>query len=141
MGVSWYEAAAYAEFAGKSLPTLYHWLRAADPNLVSYIIPSSNFSSDDPAPVGNYPGMGPYGAYDLAGNAEEWCWNETEDKRYIMGGSFQNPSYMFPIPQIQSHLGSLGIERLPLYPIGRDPRRGSLQQKSSWDGHSHISRS
>src|SRR5262249_1313071 len=24
-GVSWYEAAAYAEFSGKSLPTLYHW--------------------------------------------------------------------------------------------------------------------
>ena len=28
-GVSWYEAAAYAEFAGKSLPTIYHWYRAA----------------------------------------------------------------------------------------------------------------
>ena len=28
-GVSWYEAAAYAEFAGKSLPTVYHWSRAA----------------------------------------------------------------------------------------------------------------
>ena len=28
-GVSWYEAAAYAEFAGKSLPTIYHWSRAA----------------------------------------------------------------------------------------------------------------
>ena len=24
-GVSWYEAAAYAEFKGKSLPTIYHW--------------------------------------------------------------------------------------------------------------------
>ena len=28
-GVSWYEAAAYAEFAGKSLPTAYHWTRAS----------------------------------------------------------------------------------------------------------------
>ncbi|HVI23919.1 MAG TPA: protein kinase, partial [Myxococcales bacterium] len=28
-GVSWYEAAAYAAFAGKSLPTVYHWHRAA----------------------------------------------------------------------------------------------------------------
>ena len=27
-GVSWYEAAAYAEFAGKSLPTVHHWFRA-----------------------------------------------------------------------------------------------------------------
>src|SRR5206468_3689667 len=24
-GVSWYEASAYAAFAGKSLPTVYHW--------------------------------------------------------------------------------------------------------------------
>ena len=30
-GISWYEAAAYAEFAGKSLPTIYHWNRAAGP--------------------------------------------------------------------------------------------------------------
>ena len=28
-GVSWYEAAAYAKFAGKSLPTIYHWLAAS----------------------------------------------------------------------------------------------------------------
>jgi len=28
-GVSWFEAAAYAEFAGKSLPTAYHWTLAA----------------------------------------------------------------------------------------------------------------
>jgi formylglycine-generating enzyme required for sulfatase activity len=28
-GVSWYEAQAYARFAGKELPTLYHWDRAA----------------------------------------------------------------------------------------------------------------
>lgn len=28
-GVSWYEAAAYAEFAGKNLPTVYHRWRAA----------------------------------------------------------------------------------------------------------------
>src|SRR5262249_34100089 len=27
-GVSWYEAAAYAEFTGKSLPTLHHWQAA-----------------------------------------------------------------------------------------------------------------
>jgi serine/threonine protein kinase len=28
-GVSWYEAAAYAVFAGKLLPTIYHWYRAS----------------------------------------------------------------------------------------------------------------
>jgi len=28
-GVSWYEAAAYAEFVGQSLPTVYHWYLGA----------------------------------------------------------------------------------------------------------------
>ena len=28
-GISWYEAMAYAEFAGKSLPTVYEWFEAA----------------------------------------------------------------------------------------------------------------
>jgi eukaryotic-like serine/threonine-protein kinase len=28
-GVSWYEAAAYAKYAGKHLPTVFHWVRAA----------------------------------------------------------------------------------------------------------------
>ena len=31
-GVSWYEAAAYAEFAGKSLPTLAQWYQVAPPD-------------------------------------------------------------------------------------------------------------
>jgi eukaryotic-like serine/threonine-protein kinase len=30
-GISWYEAAAYARFRGKTLPTIYHWARAAFP--------------------------------------------------------------------------------------------------------------
>jgi formylglycine-generating enzyme required for sulfatase activity len=38
-GISWYEAAAYAEFAEKSLPTAYHWDRAAGPQYANYIIP------------------------------------------------------------------------------------------------------
>ena len=29
VGVSWYEAAAYARWAGKALPTVYHWSGAA----------------------------------------------------------------------------------------------------------------
>ncbi len=44
-GISWYEAAAFAEFAGKSLPTIYHWNRAAGPFSASFIVPASNFGS------------------------------------------------------------------------------------------------
>ena len=60
-GVSWYEAEAYAEFIGKSLPTVFHWFRAADMGIYSDILPASNFSRKGPAKVGTYPGMGPFG--------------------------------------------------------------------------------
>ena len=43
-GISWFEAAAFAEFVGKSLPTLYHWYRAANVDeLSSDILRLSNF--------------------------------------------------------------------------------------------------
>ncbi len=37
-GVSWYEAAAYADFRGKQLPTIYHWYRAADPRTATFVL-------------------------------------------------------------------------------------------------------
>ena len=43
-GVSWYEAAAYAEFRGKSLPTLRHWVQAAGTPQGGSIIPLSNLA-------------------------------------------------------------------------------------------------
>jgi hypothetical protein len=43
-GVSWYEAAAYAEFAKKSLPTVHQWQNAALRWFTSDIATLSNFS-------------------------------------------------------------------------------------------------
>jgi formylglycine-generating enzyme required for sulfatase activity/cephalosporin-C deacetylase-like acetyl esterase len=95
-GVSWYEAAAYAEFAGKSLPTLYHWYKAAEPTAGLYIIPLSNFGTAGPAPVGKYRGVTSAGVYDMAGNVKEWCWNETGDGlRFLLGGAWNESSYLF----------------------------------------------
>jgi eukaryotic-like serine/threonine-protein kinase len=102
-GVSWYEAAAYAEFAGKSLPTIYHWNRAAGPFSASFIVPASNFGGAGVVPVGSKQDMSPWGNYDMAGNVKEWIWNEAESgKRYVLGGGWDEPTYMFIDPDAQS---------------------------------------
>ena len=104
-GVSWYEAAAYAAFAGKSLPTGYHWGVARGeytpmvlfPQLGGFALlaPFSNFLGKGPVPVGSLPGLTPYGAFDMAGNVREWCSNETRQGRLIRGGAWGDNTYMF----------------------------------------------
>jgi predicted esterase len=102
-GISWYEAAAYAEFGGKSLPTIYHWNRAAGPFSASFIVPASNFSGSGVVPVGSKQDISPWGNYDMAGNVKEWIWTEAESgKRYVLGGGWDEPTYMFIDPDVQS---------------------------------------
>jgi hypothetical protein len=96
-GVSWYEAAAYAVFARKDLPTAFHWRVAAGyadfTGNFADILNVSNYSGKGLARVGSYQGLGPSGTYDMAGNAKEWCSNETGDRRFILGGGWDEPSY------------------------------------------------
>jgi formylglycine-generating enzyme required for sulfatase activity len=102
-GISWFEAAAYAEFAGKSLPTIYHWNRAAGPFSAATIVPASNFGGAGVLPVGSKPDMSPWGNFDMAGNVKEWIWNEADSgKRYVLGGGWDEPNYMFVDPDAQS---------------------------------------
>ena len=96
-GISWYEAMAYAEYAGKSLPSLFHWIFAACPGRGDLINPSSNFLGTGPEPRGANKGIGVYGTYDMAGNVREWCMNNTSGKndRFILGGAWDELPYNF----------------------------------------------
>src|SRR5216684_3154161 len=109
-GVSWFEAAAYAEFAGMSLPTVYHWYKAADVRIYSDSVKFSNFGGNGPVRVGSLRGINPYGTYDMAGNVKEWCHNQSGDRRFILGGGFGEATYMFVDEDAQSPW-----DRLPTY--------------------------
>ena len=103
-GLSWFEAAAYAVFAGKSLPTLHQWYAAASPGeLYSEIIRISNSDGTGPVAVGTRDGLAPFGSYDMAGNAKEWVANTVSgtSRHYILGGGWNEPGYRFGEPDAQ----------------------------------------
>ena len=95
-GVSWFEATAYAEFVGKSLPTIYHWDRAALTWASSTIVPQSNLGSSGPQSVNSFRSMNRFGTYDLSGNVREWCVNQSSrGGRFILGGGWNDLAYAF----------------------------------------------
>jgi serine/threonine protein kinase len=105
-GVSWFEAVAYCRYRGRELPTAYHWHRAANSvlefweSLTSAIVHSSNYSGHGLEPVGRLGSLGPFGTYDMAGNAREWLWNQgSAGRRMIAGGAFNDRPYQYNTPE------------------------------------------
>ena len=91
MGVSWYEAMAFAKFANKELPTVYHWENASQHELAGKITTGQIFDrfhfGDMPLPPSQLLDHGIYGTTGTGGNANEWTRNATESNdRFILGG-------------------------------------------------------
>lgn len=110
--ITWHEAAAYAAWRGKRLPTIFEWEKAARDGLFTHSTPitmpwgpvdtgqsaegRANFKSDGAVPVDRFEfGMSPYGCYQMAGNVSEWCRNETGEGFMTAGGSWGDLSYLF----------------------------------------------
>ncbi|HSN72054.1 MAG TPA: dienelactone hydrolase family protein, partial [Steroidobacteraceae bacterium] len=42
--------------------------------------------------------VGPHGTYDMAGNAREWLWTQGSAGRWVAGGAFDEPRYLYLQP-------------------------------------------
>jgi len=99
-GVSWHEAAAYASFVGKELPTLYHWYQADHGGAIglidSAVLPSANFGGKGPRASTESRTIGAFGAVDMAGNVREWVSTPTDKgQRIAVGGSWLEVYYQY----------------------------------------------
>lgn len=105
VGVDWFDAYAYAAWAGKALPTEAQWERAARGGLESAAFPwgdgenservaNTNLEAGEravdlpeadhghaPKPVGSFAPNG-FGVYDATGNVEEWCRDWYDESYY-----------------------------------------------------------
>ncbi|MBL8150090.1 MAG: formylglycine-generating enzyme family protein, partial [Blastocatellia bacterium] len=143
-GIDWQQAASYAKWAGKRLPTEIEWEYAArgkDGRAYPWgddwkegAAVSKELKVDNPMPKGSIPtGASPFGILDMSGNVSEWTADnftlyegnkgkldqKLKSMKVVRGGSYKSEKKFVTT-----------YSRIPLDPLFKDPSLGFRCVKS-----------